>query len=378
MKNLNSASGLISLAESDFLKGLGITLIFVHNYMHWSGGTGIENEMMFSGNNFLVFKNNFLNSIADFFIYGFSLFGHFGVQLFIFISVYGLTVKYKDMKLNLANYVVSVLPRVVNVVLLFCLGILLTKIVLIFYTDFHHSIQYFIYVIAITVTTYKSFFKSLMYEYMGPYWYFSIAIQIYLLHPFFMRLFNSKNRSNASFYAIFIVASYCLIVPLYFYLRPTDISLFSNVIGHLPEIFLAIYLAVNGVKVNRYLFIALLPILVLSQMYEWLFPFSFLTACLSLLSFCNLLYTGLPPAALKIVRKVGEISMIIFILNGPLRMVSYFQSEPGQTDPSKFLQFTMLLLLLSYLIYSLYTPLAKIVTNKARKLSGSLFKLSPA
>jgi peptidoglycan/LPS O-acetylase OafA/YrhL len=374
MKILNSTSGTISLSESDFLKGLGITLIFIHNYLHWSGGTGIENEMLFSENHFLVFKNNYLNSLSDFFIYGFSFFGHFGVQLFIFISVYGLTVKYKDVKLTLPNYVVSVLPRLVNIVLLFLLGILLTKIILLIYTDFKHSVQYFAYVIAITVTTYKSFFKNLIYEYMGPYWYFSIAIQIYLLHPFFMSMFQSKNRGRAKLYVIFIITSYCLIVPLYFCLKPTNISLFSNIIGHLPTLFLGIYLGVNSVKVNQYLFLALLPILVLSQVYEWLFPFSFLMACLSLLSFGNFLFNSLPAVVVKIFRKIGEISMIVFVLNGPLRMVSYFNAEPNLTDPAKLLQFTIVLFILSFLIYWLYTPLAKKITNNTRNMAVSLFK----
>ena len=373
MKILNSTPGTISFAQSDFLKGLGITLIFIHNYMHWTGGTGIENEMLFNENNFLVFKNNFLDSIADFFIYGFSFFGHFGVQLFIFISAYGLTVKYKDVKLTLPNYVVSVLPRLVNVILLFLLGVLLTKIILLIYTDFEHSVQYFVYVIAITVTTYKSFFKHLMYEYMGPYWYFSIAIQIYLLHPFFMSLFKPEKREKFKLFGIFILASYCLIIPLYFYLKPTDISLFSNIIGHLPTIFLAIYLGINGVKVNQYLFIALLPVLFLTQVYEWLFPFSFLIACLSLLSLGEFLFNRLPRAVLQIIQKVGEISMIIFILNGPLRM-AYLVGDQNLTDPSKFPQFTIVLFVFSYLIYRLYTPLAKWITNQTRKKTVSLVK----
>jgi peptidoglycan/LPS O-acetylase OafA/YrhL len=376
MKTSNNASGIISLSESDFLKGIGITLIFLHNYMHWSGGTGIENEMYFNQNNFLIFKDNYLNSVADFFIYGFSLFGHFGVQIFIFISAYGLTMKYSDVKLTLPNYVTSVLPRFVTVVLLFCMGVFLTKIILLLYTDFHHSIQYFIYVFVITVTTYKSFFKPLMYEYMGPYWYFSLAIQIYILHPFLLRLFKAKNIDKVKLCGIYVIASYCLLIPLYYYSRSNNLSVFSNIIGHLPEIFLAIYLGINKVKVNKYLFIVLIPILIVSQMYEWLFPFSFLTACLLLLSLANFLYDSLPGVALKIFQKIGEISMIIFILNGPLRMVSYFQKDGQEvTDPTKLLQFTILLLLLSYLIYRLYMPLSKILTQKITKPFVSRFKV---
>jgi peptidoglycan/LPS O-acetylase OafA/YrhL len=375
MKTSSNTSGTISLAESDFLKGIGISLIFLHNFMHWSGGTGIENEMQFDPNNFAVFSGNYLNSIADFFIYGFSLFGHFGVQLFIFISAYGLTVKYRDLKLTLPNYITSVLPRFVNVVLLFCLGVFLTKIILLLYTDFHHSVQYFLYVFAITVTTYKSFFKPLMYEYMGPYWYFSLAIQIYILHPFLLRLFNFRNTGKAKLFGIYVVVGYLVIIPLYYYSKSTSLSVFSNIIGHLPEIFLAIYLGVNKIKVNKYLFILLIPILILSQIYEWLFPFSFLTASLLLLSLANLLYGIFPRVLLKCVQKIGEISMVIFILNGPLRMVSYFQ-KPGQelTDPAKLFQFTILLLLLSYLIYRLYMPVSKILTKVISKPFISRFK----
>lgn len=374
MKVSSKNSKLISLSESNFLKGLGIMLIFTHNYFHWSGGTGIENEMYFRESNFFVFKINFLKSIGDFFIYSSSFFGHFGVQIFIFISAYGLTVKYKDVKLTFPSYTVSVLPRYVNIVFLFCVGVLLTKIILLFFTDNKHSAYYFFYFITITITTYKSFFKNLMYEYMGPYWYFAIAIQIYLLHPFFVSLATTRNRFTFKIYSIFIILSYLISIPLYYCLKGTNISVFSNIIGHLPELFLAIYLGINGLKIHSYLFLFLVPLLVLTQIYEWLFAFSFLIACLSLLSLGNFLYQTLPGFVSKGIGKIGKISMIIFILNGPLRLVPYFKDDRGQTDPSKFFQFALLLLGLSYIIYLLYNPVANIITQKTRRISMSFFK----
>src|SRR5690606_35004385 len=101
--------------------------------------------------------------------------------------------------------------------------------------------------------------------------------------------------------------------------------------------------------------------------------FSFLIACFSLLSLCEFLFNRLPRALLQIIQKVGEISMIIFILNGPLRM-AYLVGDQNLTDPSKFPQFTIVLFVFSYLIYRLYTPLAKWITNQTRKKTVSLVK----
>ena len=81
----------ISKEQTNLIKGIGILLIIFHNYFHWVSPSPGENEFIFSvasvKKTFSIFSNSPLDSVNVIF----SFFGHYGVQLFIFISAYGLT-----------------------------------------------------------------------------------------------------------------------------------------------------------------------------------------------------------------------------------------------------------------------------------------------
>jgi peptidoglycan/LPS O-acetylase OafA/YrhL len=81
--------------DSNFIKGIAILIIALHNYFRAVYPTTGENEFWFS--NFFIQKflvivgSNPLEFVKAFF----NFFGHYGVQAFIFISAYGLTISYK-------------------------------------------------------------------------------------------------------------------------------------------------------------------------------------------------------------------------------------------------------------------------------------------
>ena len=92
MKENCSMNNWLSREECSALRTIAILSIVVHNFAHKLPGASSENEFAFSKDNSYYFWNNVLSS--DFFIHLFSYWGHLGVPIFVFLSAYGLSLKY--------------------------------------------------------------------------------------------------------------------------------------------------------------------------------------------------------------------------------------------------------------------------------------------
>ena len=85
----------LSLQQTTILKGFAILMIVFHNYFHIIAGVGYgENQLFFKSIHMYSFLDSIFIDFSGFFNYFFSFFGHYGVQLFVFISGYGLAKKY--------------------------------------------------------------------------------------------------------------------------------------------------------------------------------------------------------------------------------------------------------------------------------------------
>ena len=112
MKNIMTKGFVLNkLSERDTLlyKGLAITMIVLHNFLHWVYPKVGENEMTFREYRFEKFLDVVINHSEYIVQVFFGYFGHFGVQVFIFLSAYGIAVKYYD-KIN--DYSLFVFKRV--------------------------------------------------------------------------------------------------------------------------------------------------------------------------------------------------------------------------------------------------------------------------
>ena len=91
----------ISKQDSNIFKAIGILLIVFHNYFHFVEPNIGENEFYFSSD---VIKNLYygiINMPSETINILFSCFGHYGVQIFIFISGFGLTISLQNKKLKM-------------------------------------------------------------------------------------------------------------------------------------------------------------------------------------------------------------------------------------------------------------------------------------
>ena len=85
----------LSRTESSALRGIAILGIILHNYCHFLGFAVKENEYKFDSSRPMQFLDKLFSLDSDLFIHFFSFLGHYGVPIFLFISGYGLVKKYE-------------------------------------------------------------------------------------------------------------------------------------------------------------------------------------------------------------------------------------------------------------------------------------------
>ena len=306
----------LSLKQIFVIKGIAITMIVMHNYVHSISGIG-ENEMNYDSN---ILPNliNLIKINPDALLTGlFSYFGHFGVQLFIFVSGYGLTKQY--MTYENINFKKYILKRIVKIYSLLIFGLL----ILFFGTILIESKEQIILFPKDSLRSLlmlNNFSYDKLYSFVGPWWFFGLIIQLYFIFPFVLKII--KQHKSKGFY-ILLSISFLLIFLLFPLTESLGFPLFANLPGHLPEFILGIAAALFIFKINYKWFIGGVFIFILSNISGYFFPLSFLSITIVLLFFSSYIL-NLPEGSyfIKTFRFIGEISMFIFIINGPLRKIT--------------------------------------------------------
>lgn len=91
---------LLSRTECNILRGIAIIGIFLHNYCHWLGPMVKENEYQYFQHNVDWLGQVLLAPDYRLPAHLLSFFGHYGVPLFLFLSAYGLVMKYETKPLR--------------------------------------------------------------------------------------------------------------------------------------------------------------------------------------------------------------------------------------------------------------------------------------
>ena len=86
---------LLNRQECAALRGAAIIGIFMHNYLHWLSSMVKENEYQFHQGNVDRLMSLLAAPSWDLPLQLFSFFGHYGVPVFLFLSGYGLVLKYE-------------------------------------------------------------------------------------------------------------------------------------------------------------------------------------------------------------------------------------------------------------------------------------------
>lgn len=91
----NMPTPILTRAECNALRGLAIIGIFLHNYCHWLGPIVKENEYQYFQGRVDTFNQALTHPDWLLPMHLLSFFGHYGVPIFLFLSAYGLVLKYE-------------------------------------------------------------------------------------------------------------------------------------------------------------------------------------------------------------------------------------------------------------------------------------------
>ncbi len=94
MTNSDCNQPLLSRTECNILRGMAILGIFLHNYCHWLNPIVKENEYQYFQHNADWLLHVLASPDQNLPLHLLSFFGHYGVPVFLFLSAYGLEMKY--------------------------------------------------------------------------------------------------------------------------------------------------------------------------------------------------------------------------------------------------------------------------------------------
>lgn len=170
----------LSRDDCQVLRGLAITSISLHNYCHLLDGAIHENEYWFSNEYDSEFWQSLISS--DILLQLFSYLGHLGVPVFVFLTGYGLTMKYDDavgkMPVNMSSFVWSHYVKFFMPMLLGMLGFMLIHYLL------NGSLWEGWPATFITQMTLSNNIVPHPDRLIvpGPYWYFGMTMQLYVFY----------------------------------------------------------------------------------------------------------------------------------------------------------------------------------------------------
>ncbi len=339
----------LSITESNFFKGLAILMIVGHNFMHLFPAPR-ENEFSFSQENADAFFHLVISDPENMARHLLSFLGHFGVQIFIFLSAYGLARKYTEVKFGdlrfLGKRVMKIYPAFLLTIVFWAihkgwiteqLGILGPAKVL--YWNLKDLL--------LKIFPISNLIPGQELSPVGPWWFIPFIIQFYLAYPLLLLLFE---RAKGYGLALLAVAGIGLTTATGGNLG--GINIFFTPFGHLPELCLGIYLAKTHdekIGLPRVAVLLVLLVFFLGLAVEWFWYFNHLSALILMLIAFSGIYkrTGESSFIRTFILFIGGISMHLFLVNGFLR-------EPfisWATDYNQWL--TTLLLCLGFIAISI-------------------------
>lgn len=177
----------------NIVKGIGILLIILHNYFHTFPEFPPECEFKYAPENVSRFTEAMLSGNLRIIILSlFSFLGHYGVSIFVFVSGYGLSKRY-DHSGESKWYII--LRRAIQ------LWKWLVPMALLLILDRYSGHTHFTYAYLgnnkiwtdmLFMLTFTANGLADRFIIAGPWWYFGMAFQLYVIYALFLRKSSDK------------------------------------------------------------------------------------------------------------------------------------------------------------------------------------------
>ena len=176
-------NNLLTRSQCDVLRGLAITGIFLHNFCHWLKGGHHENEFLFYDAHGETMWNYWTKGSIDGFepIQFFSFFGHYGVPLFLFLSGFGLVMKYERQDAPRIGVLAFLGYQWLKLFRLMILGFIASILVYDVWCgfEFHQWNETLAQLLLITNPLFISPGSAIL---PGPYWFFGLMLEFYVIY----------------------------------------------------------------------------------------------------------------------------------------------------------------------------------------------------
>lgn len=303
--------------DSLIIKGLAILAIMLHNFFRWVEPTTGENEFGFAAHTVYKFTEQLTAQPQEFINIIFSYLGHFGVQLFILISGYGLTKSMLSKPQSWGEFMGSrlkkIYPLLIVAILTFAIANLIIFKQMPALGDWRE--------IGRKMLLIHTLISGSGVSVCGPWWFFGLIVQLYILFPIILGL---TQRHGTKILAGTMVISYLWIMTALFLYDhdPGFVLTMQNTPGHLPEFCFGIWLALRrDTCLSRWWLIPALAVFTLGNFFEPFYPFTFLAVSIVFVIAYNIVRK--PITRFAAVRRplafLGSISMFLFAVHGFLR-----------------------------------------------------------
>jgi peptidoglycan/LPS O-acetylase OafA/YrhL len=310
--------GKLTQDDSLRLKGLGILMIVLHNFFHLLSTTPRENEFYFKRANSNALVNILLESPEEIIRCLFSFFGHFGVQIFIFVSAYGLTRKFMASRPAYWTFIKSRYVKIYPIFLL-AIGLWLSKIAV--FSGLTKSLDsLFSKDLLYCVLSVSNLVPGQHYKPIGPWWFMSFIFQFYFIFPLLFR-YSQKAKD----WGLILLGAVGILFMFSFndyIVKNLKVNLFFTFIGHLPEISLGILWARGKISIKHPVLICLAAAIVfaLGVPYKSWWYLNHICALILILGVYHLVRPCFKSSLFnKLLLLYGTISLPLFLTNGYLR-----------------------------------------------------------
>ena len=339
----DSRSLLSDPSAATVLRGLAILAIVLHNFLHLLPQSPGENEMDFDPTRAFAMVQAIAQQPASGVRHTLSFFGHYGVQVFIFLSGYGLTRKFAA---RVPGYAAFLGSRVAKIYPLFLMAILVYLVRAGWSRGWHGPIEVLTQQwesLLLKLTLMSNFVPDQAFRPVGPWWFVPFIFQFYAIFPL---LFAAYRRWGSP--ALITVSATSLgIVAV-----GLPVPVMTTVIGHLPIGCLGVWLASRpNCRPPIWMVALAVPLFVLGNVSQAFWPWSHLGALvlmLGLWTLCGDFVTRHGAARIPLAW-FGGLALPLFLVNGFLRQPFLGWAEAAASEV-RILAFALLFVLASVIV----------------------------